>query len=191
MMHCQVSWYAIVRAAAFSALATSAGCAAPVASSTTNLEPEPVASQATNLVIGTATASSIQSSSYPASYAVDGNFSTRWSSQFSDPQWLQIDFGSVQSINRVTLYWENAYGSAYQIQVSNDASTWTTIETVTNGKGGTNDFPGLSSSGRYVRMYGTQRATQYGYSLYEFQVYDNAASAQPQANAVKQPVSQK
>jgi hypothetical protein len=170
MTHCQVSWYAIVRAAAFSALATSAGCAAPVAGSTPNLEPEPVVSQATDLLIGTATASSLQSSSYPASYAIDGSFSTRWSSQFSDPQWLQIDFGSVQAINRVTLYWENAYGSAYEIQVSNDASTWTTVETVTNGKGGTNDFPGLAASGRYVRMYGTKRGTQYGYSLWEFQV---------------------
>ncbi|WP_251037443.1 discoidin domain-containing protein [Paenibacillus albidus] len=24
---------------------------------------------------------------------------------------------------------------------------------------------------RYVRMYGTERATQYGYSLWEFEVY--------------------
>ena len=29
----------------------------------------------------------------------------------------------------------------------------------------------VSGSGRYVRMYGTQRATQYGYSLWEFQVF--------------------
>jgi hypothetical protein len=166
----QSVWRAILRAAIFSALLTPFGCAAPDTGSMAHQGPEPVASQTSDLLMGTATASSIQSSSYPASYAVDDNFSTRWSSQFSDPQWIQVDFGSVQAINRVTLYWENAYGSAYQIQVSNDASTWTTIETVTNGKGGTNDFPGLSASGRYVRMYGTQRGTQYGYSLWEFQV---------------------
>jgi hypothetical protein len=29
----------------------------------------------------------------------------------------------------------------------------------------------VSGSGRYVRMYGTQRTTQYGYSLWEFGVY--------------------
>jgi len=29
----------------------------------------------------------------------------------------------------------------------------------------------VSGSGRYVRLYGTARATQYGYSLWEFQVY--------------------
>jgi hypothetical protein len=170
----QSAWRTTVCAASFSVFLMPVGCAAPDVGSMAGEGPELVALQTTDLLAGTATASSIQSSSYPASDAVDDNLSTRWSSQFSDPQWIQIDFGSVQAIQRVTLYWENAYGSAYQIQVSNDASTWTTIETVTNGKGGTNDFPGLSASGRYVRMYGTKRGTQYGYSLWEFQV--NAAT---------------
>jgi hypothetical protein len=179
------AWRTAVRAASFSALLAPAGCAAPDTGSMANGGPEPVALETTDLLTGTATASSIQSSSYSASDAVDDNFATRWSSQFSDPQWIQIDFGSVQAINRVTLYWENAYGSAYQIQVSNDASTWTTIQTVTNGKGGTNDFPGLSASGRYVRMYGTKRGTQYGYSLWELQVNagTNASDAGSDANA--------
>jgi hypothetical protein len=173
-MTCRSTWRAAVRATVLSALLTplTLGCSAGDTGSLANQEhgPEPVASQAATLLAGTATASSIQSSAYPASNAVDDNFSTRWSSQWSDPQWIQIDFGSIQAINRVTLYWENAYGSAYQIQVSNDATTWATIETVTNGTGGTNDFPGLSASGRYIRMYGTKRGTQYGYSLWEFQV---------------------
>ncbi len=146
------------------------GCSAADPASLPNPEAELVASQTANLLAGTAKASSTQSAAYPASDAIDNNLSTRWSSQFSDPQWIQIDFGSVQPIGRVTLYWENAYAAAYQIQVSNDANSWTTIETVTSGKGGTNDFPGLATSGRYIRMYGTKRATQYGYSLWEFQV---------------------
>lgn len=29
----------------------------------------------------------------------------------------------------------------------------------------------VSGTGRYVRMYGTRRATGYGYSRYEFQVF--------------------
>jgi hypothetical protein len=126
------------------------------------------------LLSANATASSVQSASYPASAAVDGNLNTRWSSQFSDPQWIDLDFGSVQAIHRVTLHWENAYATAYQLQVSNDGSAWTSIETVTNGAGGTTDFTGLSASGRYLRMYGTKRATQYGYSLWEIEV--NAGS---------------
>src|SRR5579884_3609749 len=60
----------------------------------------------TDVAIGKpTTASSVQSSSYPASNATDGNTSTRWSSAFSDPQWLQVDLGSAQSICGVTIIW--------------------------------------------------------------------------------------
>jgi hypothetical protein len=54
---------------------------------------------------------------------VDGSTSTRWSSAFSDPQWIQIDLGSTQSICQVVLRWETASGKAYQIQTSADAVT--------------------------------------------------------------------
>jgi hypothetical protein len=103
--------------------------------------------------------------------AVDGNLTTRWSSAFVDPSWIQIDLGSPLLINKVVLYWEAAYGVQYQIQVSNDAVDWTTAYTQTNGQGGVETLTFPSVVGRYIRMYGTQRATQYGYSLYEFQVY--------------------
>jgi F5/8 type C domain/Ricin-type beta-trefoil lectin domain len=118
----------------------------------------------------TATASSTENASFPASAAVDGNTGTRWSSAFSDPQWLEVDLGSSQTICQVGLDWETAYGTGYQIQVSNDNSTWTTIYSTTTGTGG-NQTLSVSGTGRYIRMYGTARATQYGYSLWEFQVY--------------------
>lgn len=117
------------------------------------------------------TASSTESATYPASAAVDGNSTTRWSSLFSDPQWLYVDLGSTKTINRVVLNWEAAYASAYQVQVSNDASTWTNIYSTTTGNGAIDDLTGLSGSGRYVRVNGTTRATAYGYSLFEFEVY--------------------
>jgi hypothetical protein len=118
-----------------------------------------------------ATASSAESSLYPASNAVDGNPSTRWSSQFSDPQWIQVDLGSVQSIGRVHLVWETAYASAYQIQTSTNGTTWTTVRSITGGTGGDNNNTGLNASGRYVRINGTARGTQWGYSLYTFEVF--------------------
>jgi len=115
-------------------------------------------------------ASSMQGPSWPASNATDGNLSTRWSSAFSDPQWLEVDLGSTQSICQVVINWETAYAKAFQIQTSNDNSTWTTIYSTTTGTGGTQTL-NITGSGRYIRMYGTVRATQYGYSIYEFQVY--------------------
>jgi hypothetical protein len=129
----------------------------------------------TNLAQGRpATASSTESASYPASNAVDGNTSTRWSSAFSDPQWIQIDLGSSQSICQVTLNWEAAYGKAFQIQTSPDAAAWTSIFSTTTGTGGVQTLS-VSGTGRYIRMYGTARGTVYGYSLWEFQVFGAAS----------------
>ncbi|MDQ2812305.1 MAG: discoidin domain-containing protein, partial [Actinomycetota bacterium] len=118
----------------------------------------------TNLALNkTATASSLENAGDPASAAVDGNLGTRWSSAFSDPQWLEVDLGSTQSICQVVLNWETAYGKAFQIQTSPDGTTWTSIYSTTTGTGGTQTL-NVTGSGRYIRMYGTARATQYGYS---------------------------
>jgi hypothetical protein len=123
-------------------------------------------------------ASSVQTGSYyggsssnPVGVAVDGSLSTRWSSQFADPQSIYVDLGATYNVSEVKLNWETAYGKAYKIQVSNDAMTWTDIYSTTTGTGGVNDLTGLSGSGRYVRMLGTVRGTQWGYSLWEFSVY--------------------
>jgi F5/8 type C domain/Putative Ig domain len=125
----------------------------------------------TNLALNhPATASSLENATFPASNAVDGNLSTRWSSAFSDPQWLQVDLGSTQNICGVTLVWETAFGKAFQIQTSPDASTWTNIFSTTTGTGGTQALT-MTGSGRYIRMLGTARGTQFGYSLFEFQVF--------------------
>ena len=127
----------------------------------------------TNIALGkTATASSNENAGVTPNLAVDGNAGTRWSSLISDPQWIQIDLGSTQSICHVKLTWETAYGSAYQIQVADAAAgPWTTIFSTTTGNGATDDLLNLSGSGRYIRMNGTARATQWGYSLWEFEVY--------------------
>ncbi|MEU4219518.1 discoidin domain-containing protein [Actinoplanes sp. NPDC026623] len=117
-----------------------------------------------------ATASSTENGTFPASAAVDGNTASRWSSAFSDPQWIQIDLGASYAISQVVLNWEAAYATGYQIQTSADGSAWTTIASTTTGTGGIQTLA-VSGTGRYVRMNGTARATPYGYSLWEFQVF--------------------
>ncbi|WP_426506133.1 discoidin domain-containing protein [Dactylosporangium sp. McL0621] len=116
-----------------------------------------------------ATASSSENAAGPAASAVDGNAGTRWSSAFADPQWIQVDLGASAQVCQVVLNWEAAYATAFQIQLSDNGSTWTTAYSTTTGAGGTQTLA-VSGSGRYVRMYGTARATQYGYSLWEFEV---------------------
>jgi hypothetical protein len=114
--------------------------------------------------------SSNESGAFTPNLAVDGNGGTRWSSAFSDPQWIRVDLGSTRTINRIVLRWEAAFGRSYQIQTSNDGNNWTTIRTTTTGPGGVEDF-GVNGSGRFVRMFGTARGTPWGYSLWEFEVY--------------------
>lgn len=123
-------------------------------------------------------ASSVESTGYPAVNAVDGDLTTRWSSAFSDPQWITVDLGSVQTIARVRLIWEAAYAKSYSLQLSTNDSTWTTVYSTTNGPGSINDLAALGS-GRYVRMNATQRNTAYGDSLWEMEVYPT-----PQAPAI-------
>jgi len=74
------------------------------------------------------------------------------------------------TVCQVLLNWEAAYARSYQIQVSADASSWTTIFSTTTGTGG-NQTLNVTGTGRYIRMNGTVRATQYGYSLWEFGVH--------------------
>ena len=81
-----------------------------------------------------------------------------------------VDLGSTATIDQVVLSWEAAYATAFQIQTSGNASTWSTVYSTTAGTGGTQTLA-VSGTGRYVRLYGTARATGYGYSLWKLQVY--------------------
>ena len=124
------------------------------------------------------TASSTEASdpTLAPSMALDGNLTTRWSSDYSDPQWIQVDLGANYSVTRVILNWEVAFGSSYQIQVSTNGSSWTNVYSTTTGDGAVDDLSFNGTTGRYVRMNGTQRGTPYGYSLYEFSVYGTVAA---------------
>ena len=116
------------------------------------------------------TASSTLASNYPAQAAVDGDPETRWASQTGEPQWFIVDLGGLKTISRVRLKWDVDYARSYQIQVSNDALTWSPRYLTSTGAGGVEDLI-VRGSGRYVRFYGTQSGTGSGYSLKEFEIY--------------------
>ena len=111
-------------------------------------------------------ASSSESGGLGPRFAVDGDRATRWASQPSDDQWLRVDLGEAHDLDRVVLDWEAAYGKDFTVQVSQDGRSWTTVATVADGTGGVQSFD-VDATGRYVQVVGTERGTQYGYSLYE------------------------
>ncbi|MFC4033351.1 discoidin domain-containing protein [Streptomyces polygonati] len=133
----------------------------------------PTAAPRVNLALGRPVqTSSVESgSTMSGANAVDGNRATRWASGSGDPQSLAVDLGQTRTLTQVELNWETAYASSWQLQVSpNGSSAWQTIASSTTGRGGDVQVP-VSSSGRWVRVLGTVRGTQYGYSLWEFGVY--------------------
>ncbi|MFF4842918.1 galactose-binding domain-containing protein [Streptomyces collinus] len=109
--------------------------------------------------------------SYAAGRAADGSRDTRWASGWSDDQWLRIDLGSTHLVRRVTLDWERAYGRSYRVELSTDGENWRTAWSTTSGDGGLDTVRFSGTPARYVRVTGTERGTQWGYSLYEVGVY--------------------
>jgi len=133
------------------------------------------------------TSSSTENTTTPASAAVDGDTGTRWSSAFSDPQWLTVDLGATATISQVVLRWEAAYARSFQIQTSDNGTAWTTIHSTATSTGGVQNLD-VNGKGRYIRLYGTQRGTVYGYSLWEFQVYGSGGGTPP-GNGIPDPTT--
>jgi hypothetical protein len=104
--------------------------------------------------------------------ATDGDAGTRWSSAFSDPQWIQVDLGATRTISQVVIQWETAHATAYQVQLSDDGTAFTTISSTTASPGGTETLT-VTGTGRYLRIYCTARSSQYGDSIWELQIFGN------------------
>ena len=116
-------------------------------------------------------ASSSTGDSKKASLVTDGGAGSRWESEYNDPQWIYVDLGKEEKIENVILKWETACAKKYALQVSNDAKEWKTVYDNKDGKGGTEKIDLESITARYVKLEGISRATQFGYSLFEFEIY--------------------
>ncbi|RJE85217.1 hypothetical protein D3P07_21880 [Paenibacillus sp. 1011MAR3C5] len=92
-----------------------------------------------------------------------------------DDTWFMVDLGEVKNIDAVSILWQTAYGSKYRIVVSEDKENWTNVVKDNNGE--INGKPGRvattfqSTPARYVKFEGVSRATMFGYSFEEFEVY--------------------
>jgi beta-glucosidase len=125
-----------------------------------------------NLALGRpVTASSVEKDDTKPENAVDDSMDTRWSSKFSDPQWISVDLGKVMKVNRVGLRWEAAYASAYTIEVSTDGTTWREVYSTEAGQGEEEMITFDPVDARYVRLTGRKRGTEFGYSLFDFAIY--------------------
>jgi hyaluronoglucosaminidase len=126
---------------------------------------------------GTASSSGDETADFPASAANDGDPTTRWSSPVDNGAWWQVQFAQPVRLGRLVLSWQDAYPSAYRVQVSADGHVWRTATTVNDGRGGHESLRFDERDVRYVRVQGIRRATQYGYSLWSAEAYAVAEKA--------------
>jgi hypothetical protein len=77
-----------------------------------------------------------------------------------------------KTIRRVKITWERAYAIAYRVQISADGTSWADLYGTVSGEGGTDDIKGISGTGRYLRLYATERASFFGYSVWELEAYE-------------------
>jgi hypothetical protein len=120
-----------------------------------------------------ATASSTYST-YTPDKAVDGITNNFWNSGGRAPRWIYVDLGSVRSLTEVKVLagpGTPAGTTFYNVDVSNNASSWTTVATASNGSATTFTSSSVSTSARYVRIYVTSHSANSWIALYEFQVY--------------------
>jgi endoglucanase Acf2 len=132
-----------------------------------------------NLALGKNAVASTEAGQNKAGQATDGSKGSRWESATSDDQWIYVDLGAEYAVNSVNLNWEAAYASQYEIYVSKDANEWTKVATVNNNKAGDKATEFAATDARYVKMQGIKRATDYGYSIFEFEVYGAVKAAAP------------
>ncbi len=113
-------------------------------------------------------------SSYAPPYALDGDPSTRFATNSSQAPGLyfQVDLGSAQSFGELAMdsaNWPTDYARAYDVQVSNDNSTWATVASCTGtGTPEVVSFP--TQTARYVKVVLTTAAS-YWWSVGEFNLY--------------------
>jgi len=125
-----------------------------------------------------AEASSTEAAGLEPSKALDGAPGTRWASEVRDTAWFQVDLDSKQTFDTIRIDWEYARADQYRLSISDDKQTWEPLKVGNNGvvkaSDGKNTLVIPATTARYIKFEGLTRATFYGYSFYEFGVYDLA-----------------
>lgn len=162
---------AVLTVPAEAVTAATAGAAVPA--SVPASAPVPASAQGDPVLLSRgkpAVASALEKADFPARNAVDGDPATRWSSAFSDPQWIWVDLQRQVDVRRVAIDWEVSHSTAYSIEISDDAVSWRVLWSTNAGDGGTDVIP-VDGTGRYVRMYSTARNGTAGNSIWELRVF--------------------
>jgi spore germination protein YaaH len=120
------------------------------------------------------TASSTYDGYYTAAKAVDGNLVEGWLANPAEKtSSLSVDLQASYNVTQVKIYWGRYdWSVAYDVQTSNDGTTWTTVYHEPNNADGGLDTINLKGiRGRHVRILCTgPKSDGWSYEIYELQV---------------------
>jgi len=141
----------------------------------------------------TATASGTEDEpSKGARYVVDGDLNTRWGSRFRDDEWVAVDLGECYLLTTVKLYWEAAYATSFDVQLSDDGEDYRLAKAVTGSTGGVQTLDirqdGEPVPAQFVRILCHTRNTGYGSSLWEIEVYGTSL-CEPIDTSIENPLT--
>jgi hypothetical protein len=124
-------------------------------------------------------ASSSTSGSDSQGNALDGNLTTRWSTDTSqvNGQWFMVDMGAVSTFNKLVLNSVNSandYPRGFQVNVSADGINWGSPVATGAGTSGITTIPLAPQAARYIRIIQTGSANGTFWSIDEFNVMGTA-----------------
>ncbi len=142
-----------------------------------------------NLALGATpgASSSHENDGWSLSRVNDGNRSSGWSSESNlasnHTEWVQLDFATAKTFNKVDLYPRNDSNAGYgfpidfTISVSNDAQNWSTVITQSAypfpANGAVQHFTFSAQNARYLRVTGTSlRANPNENNAYRMQFFE-------------------
>jgi len=135
--------------------------------------PKPIGKGDAFSPIGTATASSIYSSSYPASNAFNGNTSNQWYTRTAGTQWIQIDLDEPKYTSGFKWYVSSYPPANFIFKGSNDGVDWFDIivGTSPNVSGRYHEFEcPVSGPFKFYRWEIISRYSSYLY-IYDIQLF--------------------
>ncbi len=127
-----------------------------------------------NLALNQPTTASTTDKDASPDDATDGDENSFWESRSAQegvPEWLQVDLGGSETINRAVIAWRaKSYAASFEVQVSNDQTAWSTVVSATRSDEGTDDFTFPEVSARYVRVLMLEKKKS-TFQVEEFEVY--------------------
>ena len=107
-------------------------------------------------------------------YAIDGDPETRWASKEfeKDEEWIEIDLLNEYFVDEVLINWEAAYAKKFNVYISKDGENYICIYSCKDNNRLYNRFQIKPILCRYIKVQCIEKATQYGFSIYEIEVYN-------------------